>query len=137
MNSANERQNLLRWTNWLIYATVVLGIILLAQLYVLRVPSFLLYSILTGWIFYLIVAIAVWRGHSNAYPAALILAIVTLAVALPQPEHLSLAEAGPTLASITFILGSIVQVGVVILVAYSIVTGRRRSNNRNHSLLAT
>lgn len=127
MKSVNDRKILLRWANWLIYASVVLGILLLTQLYALSVPLALLIPILVGWILYLIVAIAVWRGNSSAYLAALILAIVTLAVSLPQPEHLSLAEAGPTLASITFILGSILQVGVIVLVAWSMIIGRQRS----------
>ena len=124
---ANRRLDLLRWANWLIYSSVVLGILLLAQLYALNVPSFLFFSILAGWVLYVIVAIAVRTGRSKAYPAALILAIVTLAVSIPQPEHLSLAEAGPTLASLTFILGSILQAGVILLIASSIVMKRSRT----------
>ena len=127
MSSTNLTQKYLRWANWLIYASVVLGILLLAQLYALRVSLALLIPILAGWILYLIVAIAVWTGRSKAYPAALILAIVTLAISLLQPQHLSLAEAGLTLASFTFILGSILQVGVIILIGYSIIAARRRA----------
>ena len=120
-------EGLKRWANWLIYASVVLGVILLAQLYLLNVPSFLFSSILAGWILYLIVAVAVAKRHNKAYLAALALAIVTLAVSLPQPEHLSLAEAGLTLASLTFIAGSLLQVGVIVLVFSSIIMERRRS----------
>ena len=127
MKSAHQRKNILRWANWLIYASVVLGILLLAQLYALTVPLALIIPTLAGWILYLIVAIAVWRGHSNAYPAALILAIVTLVVSLPQPEHLSLAEAGLTLAAFTFVLGSILQVGVIGLIGYSMIASRNLS----------
>ena len=127
MTSTNRVKNYLRWANWLIYASVVLGILLLGQLYALAVPLALLIPIFVGWIFYLIVAFAVWKGYSGAYPAALILAIVTLAVSLPQPEHLSLAEAGLTLASLTFVVGSILQVGVIVLIGYSMITARRRS----------
>ena len=116
-----------REANWLIYASVVLGVLLLAQLYLLGVPSFLFFSILAGWSLYLIVAAAVARGRNKAYPSALILAIVTLAVSLPQPEHLSLAEAGPTLVSPTFLAGSLLQVGVIVLVASSIIMERRRN----------
>jgi hypothetical protein len=123
-------ERLRRWADWLIYTSVVLGIMLLAQLYTLSVPSFLFFSILAGWILYLIVAIAIWTGHTKAYPAALVLAIVTLAVSLPQPEHLSLAEAGPTLASLTFILGSILQAGVIILIGYSMIATRKRPNTK-------
>ena len=127
MKFTHERKDLLRWANWLIYASVVLGILLLAQLYALRVPLALLIPILAGWILYLIVAIAVWRGRSNAYPAALIMAIVALVVSLPQPEHLSLAEARLTLAAFTFVLGSILQVGVIVLIGYSMIASRRLS----------
>ena len=127
MTSTDRAKNYLRWANWLIYGSVVLGILLIAQLYALSVPLALLIPIFIGWIFYLFVALAVWKGHSRAYLAALILAIVTLAVSLPQPEHLSLAEAGLTLASLTFILGSILQVGVILLIGYSMVVIRRQS----------
>jgi hypothetical protein len=127
MRFADRRFDRLRWANWLIYASVVLGIMLLAQLYALSVPSFLFFSILSGWILYLIVAAAVWTGHTRAYPAALVLAVVTLGVSLPQPEHLSLTEAGPTLASLTFIAGSLLQAGVIVLVASSIIEERRRA----------
>lgn len=126
MTIQNKRQDFLKWANWFIYASVLLGTLLLAQLYLLNVPSFLLYSILAGWILYVVVALAVRIGQTKAYPAALILAIVILAVSLPQPEHLSLTEAGLTLASLTFIIGSILQVGVIVLVTYSMIIRRRR-----------
>lgn len=127
MSSIDLTQKFLRWANWFIYASVVLGILLLGQLYALRVPLALLIPILVGWILYLIFAIAVWTGRSKAYPAALILAIVTLVVSLPQPQHLSLTEAGLTLASLTFILGSILQVGVIVLIGYSMIASRKRA----------
>jgi len=123
-----------RITNWLIYTSVILGVALLVQLYVLIVPSWLFYSILAGWILYLVVAIAVATGRDKAYPAALALSIVTLIVSLPQPEHYSLAEAGPTLASLTFIAGSVLQIGVIILVTSSMFLERRRSGVRTVSI---
>jgi signal transduction histidine kinase len=114
-----------RVADWLIYASVILGVALLVQLYQLMVPSWLFYSILAGWAWYLAVAVAVAMGRKRAYPAALVLAVVTLAVSLPQPEHLSLAEAGPTLASLTFIAGSVLQVGVIIFVSANLLEKRR------------
>jgi signal transduction histidine kinase len=114
-----------RIADWLIYASVILGVALLVQLYVLMVPSWLFYSILAGWIVYLVVAIAVATGRDKAYPVALALSIVTLVVSLPQPEHYSLAEAGPTLASLTFIAGSVLQIVVIILVTFSLFLERR------------
>src|SRR5438309_7927390 len=123
-----------RAAKWLVYASVILGIALLIQLYALMVPSWLFYSILAGWILYLVVAIAVATGRDKAYPAALALSIVTLAVSLPQPEHYSLAEAGPTLASLTFIAGIMLQIGVIILVTSSMFLERRQSGVRTVSI---
>ncbi len=119
-----------RIANWLIYASVMLGVALLVQLYVLVVPSWLFDSILVGWILYLVVAIAVASGRDKAYPAALVLSIITLAVSLPQPEHYSLAEAGPTLASLTFITGSVLQVGVIVLIASFLFLERKQARVR-------
>ena len=62
-----------RVANWLIYTSVILGVALLVQLYVLVVPSWLFYSILAGWILYLVVAIAVASDRDKAYTAALVL----------------------------------------------------------------
>ena len=118
-----------RGANWLIYASVVLGVGLLAQLYLLKVPAWLIDSILVGWILYLVVAVAVATSRDKAYLAALALSIVTLGVSLPQPEHYSLTNAGPTLASLTFIVGSLLQIGVIVLITYLMVLRRRKSSN--------
>jgi hypothetical protein len=56
-----------RAVNGLIYASVLLGIAVLAQLYALMVPSWLFYSILVGWVLYLFVAVAVAAGREKAY----------------------------------------------------------------------
>ena len=131
MKSINTKlKRLRRGADWLIYASVILGVALLVQLYALMVPSWLFYSILAGWLLYLLVAIGVATGRDKAYPPALVLSIVTLAVSLPQPEHYSLADAGPTLASLTFIAGSLLQAGVIILVTSFLVLKRRQSRIR-------
>jgi hypothetical protein len=135
LESIDTRLKLLRrGANWLIYASVVLGVALLAQLYALMVPSWLFYSILAGWGLYLVAAIGVAPGREKAYHAALVLSIATLAVSLPQPEHYSLAEAGPTLASLTFIAGSLLQIGVIVLVASLLILRRRQSRVRMTSV---
>jgi len=56
-----------RGANGLIYASVLLGVALLAQLYALMVPSWLLYSILAGWVLYVVVAVGVATGREKAY----------------------------------------------------------------------
>jgi len=126
-------RHLRRASDWLIYASVILGVALLVQLSVLKVPSWLLYSILAGWLLYLLVAFAVATGRDKAYLPALVLSIVTLAVSLPQPKHYSLSDTGPTLASLTFISGSLLQVGVIILVTSFLILKRRHSRNQGSS----
>ncbi|OLD35254.1 MAG: hypothetical protein AUI50_03100 [Crenarchaeota archaeon 13_1_40CM_2_52_14] len=123
----NKLERLRRGVDSLIYVSVILGGALLAQLYALMVPSWLFYSIFAGWMLYLMVAIGVATGREKAYPPALVLSIVTLAVSLPQPEHYSPASTGLTLASLTFIAGSLLQVGVILLVTSFLILKRRQS----------
>jgi hypothetical protein len=109
-----------------IYASIILGVVLLAQLYSI-VPPWLFYSVLAGWIAYLITAMAVARGLKIASPVSLVLAVLTLAVSVPQPEHSSLVEAGFSLASLTFIAGSALQIAVILSVSTYLFLIRRRS----------
>lgn len=99
----------------LIYLSVAIGLVLLVQLYAV-VPSWLFYSVLTGWLAYVVAALLAATGHGAAYPLAFALSILTLATSLPQPEHYSFLEAGLLLASITFLVGSALQVMLAILV---------------------
>jgi hypothetical protein len=112
-----------------IYASIFLGAALLVQLYSI-VPLWLFYSVLAGWIAYLIVAIAVGKGMRRAYPLSLVLAILTLAVSLPQPEHYSLVQAGLSLAFLTFIAGSVLQIGVILTVSGYLLLTRRISQTQ-------
>ena len=117
MNSGSGRVKTLKGTaNLLIYASIFLGAVLLIQLFVL-VPLWLFYSVLAGWIAYLVVALAVAKGLRIAYPLSLVLAILTLAVSLPRPEHYSLIQAGLSPASLTFIAGSVLQLAVILTVS--------------------
>lgn len=101
--------------NLLIYLSVAFGVVLLFQLYEL-VPVWLFYSVLVGWVAYLCVAVLVAKGQPIAYPLALVLAVLTLVVSLPQPQHYSYVEAGLSLASITFIIGSVLQIALIVLI---------------------
>ena len=101
--------------NLSVYLSVALGVVLLPQLYGL-VPSWLFLSVLVGWLAYLVVAVSVAKGRSIGYSLAFVLALLTLAVSLPQPEHYSYIEAGPSLASGTFLFGSAVQLALIILI---------------------
>jgi hypothetical protein len=93
-------------------------------------PSWLFYSILVGWVLYLLVAVAVAIGREKAYPLALVLSIASLTVSLPQPEHYSLADGGLKLASLTFISGSLLQIGVIVLTTSFLILRRRESRAR-------
>ncbi len=117
MDSHSERLKTLKsFADLLIYASIFLGAALLIQLFAI-VPVSLFYSVLAGWIAYLIVAVAIARGLKMAYPLSLVLAILTLVVSLPRPEHYSLVQAGLTPASLTFIAGSALQVAVILTVS--------------------
>lgn len=112
--------------NVLIYLSVIFGLILLVQLYNL-VPSWLFYSVLAGWVVYLVVAIFAATGHKQAYPLALVLAILTLLVSLPQPEHYAYVVAGLSLATITFLAGSALQIALIVLDAIYLAKYRSRA----------
>jgi len=110
----------------MIYASIILGVALLTQLYSL-VPSWLFYSVLTGWLAYLLTGILVTLRKSVAYPVSIVLAVLTLTVSLPQPEHYSF---GFSIASITFISGSILQIGVILAVGRYLLLRRQEYNGR-------
>jgi len=102
--------------NLLIYLSIALGLVLLPQLYFL-VPSWLFYSVLVGWLAYVAVALLAAKHHMFSYPLAFVLSILTLAVSLPQPEHQAFVYAGPSLASVTFLTGSVLQVALLVLIS--------------------
>ncbi len=96
------------------------------QLYTL-VPSWLFYSVLVGWVAYVAVAITAAVGREIAYPLSLVLSFLTLLVSLPQPEHYSLVSAGLNMASLTFLLGSALQVGVILSASSYLILKRKKS----------
>jgi heme/copper-type cytochrome/quinol oxidase subunit 4 len=110
--------------NLFIYSSVVLGVLLLFQLWIV-VPAWLFYSVLGGWCAYFATAIAVALRYRRAYPVAFILAIVTLMVSLPQPEHMEFVRSEVTLAAATFILGSFLQACVIASVGFLLFTKRK------------
>ena len=113
----------------LIYASVMLGVALLVQLYSV-VPVWLFTSVLVGWMPYLVVAVLAYPGRRLAYPAALVISIVTLHVSLPQPEHYVLLGQGATPAAFTFIIGLAIQVGVIATVAGHLILDRKRKSGQ-------
>lgn len=114
-----------RTIDLLIYLSVALGVVLLPQLYGI-VPTWLFYSVLGGWLAYLLVAVLTATGHKIAYALAFVLSILTLAVSLPQPEHQSFVMAGLSLASLTFLTGSALQLAILILIPAYFLRKRRQ-----------
>jgi hypothetical protein len=112
----------------LVYASVLLGAIFLPQVYYL-LPSFVFYGLLAGWLAYIGAAICVARGIRAAYPLVVVLAILTLAVSLPQPEHYTLLNPAQALAGATFLLGSAMQVCLIVLIPVHYFRRRRRSES--------
>jgi len=110
-----------------VYLSVVLGVVLLPQLYGL-VPYWLFLSVLVGWLAYLIVAVLVAKGKQSVYPLVFVLAALTLVVSLPQPQHYSYVEAGLSLASATFLVGSILQIVLIVLVPVYLYRRRKRGS---------
>jgi len=108
----------------LIFLSVALGVLLLFQLYY-AVPSWLFLSVLIGWLAYVGVAVLVGLGRRIAYPLALVLSLLTLIVSLPRPEHLAFVAAGASLASITFLAGSALQ--LLLLALLSVYLFRKRA----------
>jgi hypothetical protein len=111
-------------TDVLIYLSVAFGVVLLLQLWFL-VPKWLFYSVMLGWIAYFITAVAIMRRHEAAYKVALLLALLTLVVSVPQPEHYKFVSEGIGLASVTFIVGSFLQICIIVLLTVSFLRNRK------------
>ncbi|MDA4115794.1 MAG: hypothetical protein OK442_04490 [Thaumarchaeota archaeon] len=111
---------------WLVYASVVLGVLFL---YVLHgtggIPSFLFPSILVGEIIWIVCAVAISRGAKWAPYMAVVLAVITLAVSLPQPTHYSFAETGQVVAFLIFTGGAVLQFALIGAVALFVFRSRR------------
>jgi hypothetical protein len=108
----------------LIYISVFVGLLLL-YLASSQVPSWLLASLIIGEIAYAISAVAVARGIRQAYYAIIVLAILVLVVSLPQPDHYAFATQGEIAAFLVFVIGSALQIGLLILVPLYLVRSRK------------
>ncbi len=98
-----------------IYASALLGLLLLYAAAPL-VPSWLIASLATGEAAYAACAIGVARGLRAAYYAIFVLAILVLAVSLPQPEHYAFATGGEIGAFLIFAAGSVLQACLLVTI---------------------
>ena len=72
----------------------------------------------------MLVALATATHYNVAYPVALLLAILTLSVSLPEPEHYTFAKDGMWLATLTFMIGSILQLALLVLIPVYLIKNR-------------
>lgn len=120
-----ERSSLEKVIDILVYLSVALGAGLLIQVYG-QLPAGVFFSILGGWSAYLIAAILVWRRYNRVYPVILVLAVLTLLVSLPQPAHYALVTGAEILAASTFIIGSALQLCLIVLIPLFLIRRRKR-----------
>ena len=121
-----SQSSLKRPIDVLIFLSIVSGLVLLPQLYFM-VPKWLFYSVLTGWLAYVLAAAAVAAGRQVAYVFVFLLAILTLSVSLPRPEHYAFLGSGLTLAAATFLIGSALQLSLIVLIPIYLVRKRKKS----------
>jgi hypothetical protein len=107
--------NIKKTIDVLVYASVALGVVLLFVAGPL-VPSWLLASLAAGEAAYAACAVAVAKGHRRAYYVIIVLALLVLAVSLPQPDHYAFATDGEIGAFLIFGAGSVLQVCLLILI---------------------
>lgn len=72
-------------------------------------------------------AVAVAYRIEAAYPVALFLSILTLLVSLPQPEHYVFLGSGYVLAGITFLIGSALQLALIVLLPIYLIKKRSKA----------
>jgi hypothetical protein len=112
---------------WLVYASVVLGVLFLYVLYgTPGIPGFLFPSILVGEVVWVICAVAISRKARYAPYMAVVLALITLAVSLPQPTHYTFAESGQVVAFLIFTGGAVLQFALIAAVALFVLRSKRR-----------
>ena len=108
----------------LILFSTILGVFFLWQVYSI-LPPFVFDAIAFGWVLWVVdSALTFLRPNVSMY-LGLLLAFLTLAATLSQPEHYALLGSGDLDAAATLIVGSSAQVGIILTVAYRLFAGRR------------
>ena len=110
-------------TNVGIYVTIALGPILLLQVYGI-VHAYLFYSLLGGWIVYLIAGAGVALNKKRFYMLTSLLSILVLVLSLSQPEHYLFFSQGKVYAALTFLIGDLLQV-IVLAGSFSILASKK------------
>lgn len=83
-----------------------------------QVRSFVFEILVAGWALFLIDSIITFVRPRISYYFGLVLALLTLSETLTQPQHYALVASGNLEATITLIIGSVTQVGIILAVTY-------------------
>jgi len=108
----------------LILFSTILGVFFLWQVYSL-LPSFVFDAIAFGWVLWVVDSVLTFLRPNASIYLGLLLAFLTLAATLSQPEHYALLGSGDLEAAATLIVGSSAQVAIILAVAYRLFAGRR------------
>ncbi len=110
----------------LVIFSTLLGVLFLAQAYV-QVPSTVFDIVAAGWVLFVVDSLLTFFRPTVSYYLAFVLAILALGSSLPQSAHYAFIANGELLSSATFLVGSLAQVLLVVLVPYHFIKARRRS----------
>ena len=121
--------SLKRVVDIVVYTTIFLGMFFLYEA-AGAVPGFLLATLFAGEMAYALAGLFVARGLRWAYYLVFVLAILVLAVSLPQPEHYAFASIGRLLDLLIFGAGSVLQVFLLVAIPVYLVRSRRSSRTR-------
>ena len=104
--------------------STLLGILFLIEVYGL-LPSDVFLFVTVGWVLFVIDSILTFTNPRVSYGMAFALALLALASSLPQTAHYAFVENGVLLPAITFILGTVAQVSLLVLVPYYFLKQKR------------
>lgn len=99
----------------LVLFSTLLGVFFLFEVYPL-LPGPVFGFLTVGWLLFVFDSLLTFIRSRLSFYFGFVLAILTLAATLSQPEHYSLVASGNLVATATLLLGSAAQVGLVILV---------------------
>lgn len=109
----------------LIILSALLGILFLVQVYGV-LPQNAFVFVFVGWVMYVIDSVMTFVRPTVSFYFGFVLAAITLSSSLPQSAHYSFIMSGQLLPSTTFLLGTLAQLLILVLVPYYALKGRRR-----------
>ena len=104
--------------------TTVFGVVFLWEVYPL-LPAFVFDFVAIGWVCFVVDSFLTFFRPRASYALGLVLAVLAMAVSLPQPEHYALIEGGDVAAAATLFIGTGAEVLIIILVAYYFIASRK------------